>query len=450
MDTVELLLFVCGISGIAYLAAAVLAVRRFLSATVAVPSVAPPAATILKPLHGEDAGLYGNLRSFCEQDYPAFQIVCGVRDRNDPAAAVVRRVASDVPKADLFLIADPRVFGTNLKVSNLENMLPKARHDVLVIADSDMRVGANYLTDVTAPLADREVGVVTCLYNGRSTGGLWSTLGAMFINHTFLPFAMVGSWVKPADACFGATMALRRDTLDAIGGFSSVHNRLADDYELGMAIRRAGRRIVLSRHIVCNIVSEPSLKALFAHELRWARTIRAIAPIGYAASVVTHPLVVAWLATALSGFDDEFLIAAGIITACRLAFARWTEKVLGVEPSPLWLVPARDLLTFAVFVASFLGRSVQWRGNSFRVDGDGHLIPIKDTQRDEDAFPTTAIVRRLRRRRRVALSGAARDPVVLVSDVARPAGSAGAGESTGRCAAGGHRHGRGPVADGRL
>jgi ceramide glucosyltransferase len=332
------------------------------------------AATILKPLHGADVELYRNLRSFCEQDYPAYQVVFGVRDAEDAAIPIVQRLIADLPEQDLALIVDSRVAGTNFKISNLENMLGAAKHDVFVIADSDMHVAADYLAAVTAPLAEPGIGLVTCLYRGRPVGGLWSQLGAMFVNHGFLPSALVGERTRPGDACFGATMALRRDTYDAIGGFAKLRDQLADDYALGAAVRRLGRTIVLSPLLVDTTVAEPGLRAMFRHELRWARTIRLLAPAGYAASVVTHPVALAACGAVLGLFSPPMLAILAAALLCRAVQVRVIDRALRLPATPLWLVPLRDLLSFAVFVASFLGNKVAWRDRTFRIAADGRLV----------------------------------------------------------------------------
>src|SRR5437867_1453214 len=225
--------------------------------------------SLLKPLHGAEPGLYGNLLSFADQDYPIFQLVLGVRDRADTALPVARAMLRHRPQCDGELVIDRRTNGKNLKVANLENMLPSARYDLLVIADSDMRVGGDYLAIVTAPLADPRTGLVTCLYKGAPGVGLWSRLAAMHVNFGFLPSALVGDAIGVGGGCFGATMALRRKVLEEIGGFTRLRNELADDHRLASAVKETGRNIVLSRYIVENRVTEPSLASLWRHELRW-------------------------------------------------------------------------------------------------------------------------------------------------------------------------------------
>jgi ceramide glucosyltransferase len=359
--------------GCLYLLFAAHAVRRFAARPrVAAAGLAP--VTVLKPLYGEDAGLADNLRSFCRQAYPEWQIVCGVQSQSDPAIAIVRAIMAEFPHLAIDLVIEERLRGSNRKVANLQNMLPAARHDVLVIADSDMRVEPDYLAQVTAPLADPANGLVTCLYRGVATEGLWSRLAALHINHGFLPQAVVADAIGVTAGCFGATMALRRQTLDAVGGLAGIQDALADDHALGAAVRHAGRRVVLSSCIVDDIVAEPSFAALLRHELRWARTIRLLSPAGFAGSIVTQPLVfaVAALPTGLpSGVGPAMLLLALV---ARFGMVRLVDRALGVTKTPLWLVVLRDLLSFAVFAASFWSRRVAWRDRMFRVGPKGQLI----------------------------------------------------------------------------
>ncbi len=211
--------------------------------------------------------------------------------RTDSALPVARALIRDRPRCDIELVIDSRAVGSNLKVANLENMLPAARHDWIVMADSHIRVTRDYLGVVTAPLPNPATGVVTCLYKGIPTGGLWSRLLALHINFAFLPSALLGEALGIGGGCFGATIALRRDVLERIGGFSRLRNELADDHRIGAAVRRLGLAIVLSPYLVDNYVAEPSLTSLWQHELRWARTVRLMAPAGFAGSAISHTVV---------------------------------------------------------------------------------------------------------------------------------------------------------------
>ena len=363
--------------GCLYHIGAAFAVRRHLRKAMPTGGTAP--VTVLKPLCGAEPGLYENLLSFCRQDHPCYQVIFGVREADDPAIAVVRRLIADLGRDDVELVIDGTVRGTNYKVSNRGNMLAHARHDVLVLADSDMRVAPHYLAAVTAPLADPANGLVTCLYVGRPRPNLWSRLGAGFINWGFLPSVLVGEALGVDEGCFGATMALRRETLEKVGGFAAFDDHLADDHALGVAVRRLGCKVVLSPYLVDDDLHEPDFAALYAHELRWQRTIRVVAPGGHASSVMTQPLAFALPGLALSaaapapfGWIAIFVLCAALVA--RIFCARTADSSFGLIPCA-WLVPLRDVLTLVVFVHSFLGRRVRWRGHLFRVAADGRLVP---------------------------------------------------------------------------
>jgi ceramide glucosyltransferase len=360
------------IPGWVYLLAEVVAAVSFARRRLPIPPERPP-ISVLKPLHGEEPGLYENLRSFVEQDYPTVQIVLGANNANDGALPVADALIRDIPAAEIALVVGAPVKGSNLKVANLENMLPAARHDILVISDSDMRVDRRYLGAVAAPLHDPSIGLVTCLYKGVSTGGKWSELGALHINFGFLPSALVAAALGIDLGCFGATIALRRDTLCRIGGFVPVRDELADDQRIGEAVRALGLAVVLSRYLVEARVSEPSFAALWRHELRWARTVRTITPAGFVGSVLTHVVAIAALGAVATGFGLTASIFLGISLLLRWTTAGVIAGALGLAANGLWLLPVRDTLSFAVFVASFFGRAVFWRDQFFQVEPSGRM-----------------------------------------------------------------------------
>lgn len=341
---------------------------------------AGPPITILKPLCGLEPDLYENLRSFCDQDYPEFQVLFGVRDADDPALAVARRLVREFPQRDLRVVVDDRLIGSNRKVSNLANMLPAASHELLVIADSDIRVGSDYLSHLAAPLARPEVGLVTCLYRARPDASLWSRLGAMGVNEGFLPSVLVARALGSTAFGFGSTLALRREHLDRIGGFDALAEHLADDYQLGELTRRCGLRTVLSTYLVETLAHEPNAAALLHHELRWARTIRAVRPWGHLFSVVTHALPMSLFAVALAGGAAWSVALPFLALGGRLVlhYAACTGLRLSWRGDP-WLVPIRDLLSFAVWAVSFLGRSVRWRRGEFSVASDGRMRANKES-----------------------------------------------------------------------
>jgi ceramide glucosyltransferase len=361
--------------GCAYLMTATILLRRLERDRASVRPAATPAVTILKPLHGNEPGLLENLGSFCAQDYPGdIQIVCGVQHTGDGAVAVVERLRELNPNRHLDLVVDAKVHGLNRKVSNLVNMAPRIRHEVVVLADSDIRVDAGYLCRVIAALEQPGVGAVSCLYYGVALTGVWARLAALLINAQFLPSVVVALAFGLAHPCFGSTLALRRGALTEIGGFEPFVDCLADDYAMGAALRAQGCNVAIPRFAVAHVCTQTSLRELWRHQLRWARTIRSIDPIGYAGSLVSHPVPWALLAVLLGAGSTALLPAVAVAIAaiaCRMAVLRQAERAYRLPSQPHWLVPACDLLSFAVFAISFLNWEVSWRGHRFRmVAGD--------------------------------------------------------------------------------
>jgi len=361
--------------GCGYLMTATILLRRLERDRAGVRPAATPAVTILKPLHGNEPGLLENLGSFCAQDYPGdIQIVCGVQHTGDGAVAVVERLRELNPDRHLDLVVDAKVRGLNRKVSNLVNMAPRIRHEVVVLADSDIRVDADYLCRVIAALEQPGVGAVSCLYYGVALTGVWARLAALLINAQFLPSVVVALAFGLAHPCFGSTLALRRGALTAIGGFEPFVDCLADDYAMGAALRAQGCNVAIPRFAVAHVCTQTSLRELWRHQLRWARTIRSIDPIGYAGTLVSHPVPWALIAVLLGAGSTALLPAVAVAIAaiaCRMVVLRQVERAYRLPSQPHWLVPACDLLSFAVFAISFLNWEVSWRGHRFRmVAGD--------------------------------------------------------------------------------
>jgi ceramide glucosyltransferase len=359
-----------------YASAAWMLLRRWREAVPQGSSWRPP-VTVLKPLCGAEARLDECLRSLARQSYPDLQIVCGVRDGSDPAIAVIERLRREFPALDLVLVIDPRVHGENLKVSNLINMLPHARHPVLVISDSDVRVGPGYLDAVLAALAPPEIGSVTCLYRGCAGSGLWSRLAALFINDWYFPAILVSQALGDRSFASGATIALRRQTLEAIGGLQVIADHLADDWLLCERVRRLGLSTVLSRFVVQTEVADEGFAAHARRELRWMRTIRTIEPLGYAFMGLSFALPVAVLGVLLA-CASPWALGLGILAlvarvGIHLEQRRRMAAGLGYD---LMLIPLRDGLLLAVWVAGFLGRGVTWRGRRYRVRSGGALSPL--------------------------------------------------------------------------
>jgi ceramide glucosyltransferase len=336
---------------------------------------APP-VTVLKPLHRAEPDLAQRLAALCQQDYTGpVQIVCGARGDLAPATAAVREVNAAFPDA-IELVADQRSHGTNGKVSNLANMLPRASYDTIVLSDSDIVVERDYLRRVVALLAEPDVGAVTCLYYGIGGAGLWSRISALATNTHFLPQAITALGLRLGKPCCGATLALHRSMLDRIGGFAAFADALADDYAIGAAVRAAGYEVKAAPFVVGHRSFEGSLREFMRHEVRIARTIRSIDPLGYAGTVLTHPLPLALLGMLSGGLTAMLLMLAAV--AARVTLCRCVEWRFGLPRQNYWLLPLQDVLVFGVYVASFFGARVHWQGVDFRVAADGTLIEEQD------------------------------------------------------------------------
>ena len=364
------------LAGALYALLAASIVGRFAAAPVPSAGALPP-VTLLKPLHFDSTGLEEDLDSFLAQDYPApIQIVFGVQSAADPAIAVVNHLKARHPDIDIELVIDPRRYGSNAKVCNLINMMERAKHGVLVLSDSDISVPRDYLRRVVGALQQPGVGAVTCPYTGRGGASAWSTLAAMGTSYDFLPNMVFGSWWGVADACLGSTIALNRATLERIGGFEAFSNYLADDYEIGRAIRHRGQRVSVLPLAVTHRCTEETFIDLFHHELRWSRTVRILRPGSHLGTIVTFPFPLALAALALLGTGTGALAVALAALFARFTLKARMEKAFGAASGPYWLLPIRDTLSLAVFIASFFGQKVAWRGTRLKVEPSGAMSQL--------------------------------------------------------------------------
>lgn len=337
-----------------------------------------PTVTLFKPLHGLDFELETNLRSFCTQEYPAYQVIFGVSSADDPAIPIVRDLLASLTDLDAELVIDATINGSNPKVSNLINMDKIAKNDVLIISDSDMRVKPDYIQKIVGGFNTPKVGVVTCLYHGTPAPGFASQLGAMFINQWFAPSALIPATFGKMSNCFGATMAIRRQILTEIGGFEALASNLADDHTMGQRARNLGYDITLANVVVENFVEEKSLKALIHHELRWARTIRSIAPLGFASTFLTDTIPIGLIVSLLMYLADWdlgwALLPTGIAIGARLVLHGSTIGIFSSKnPSDSWIFPIRDLLSFFVRLICYMGKTVSWRSSHLSVGSGGEI-----------------------------------------------------------------------------
>lgn len=352
----------------AYAVLALAARQQWRRRAAAIPQ--PPAGapvSVLKPLAGSEPHLYENLRSFCLQDHPQFQVLFGLHAASDAALAVVTRLAREFPALDIGIVIDERSHGINLKVANLINLLPHARHDWLLLADSDIDAPPDLLRRATAPLADPGVGVVTCLYGGHPVGGLWSRLGSQFIDDWFAAAVCVGRAFGAHRHSFGATLALRREVLVASGGFEALSRHVADDWWLGELSRRAGFRTVLSECEVTTDVIEVRFADLAARELRWLRSIRRIEPLGYAFTFICFTTPVAAAGWLLAGGGAAATALALTALAARLMLRFDGRRPPATQLVGALLVPLRDSLSLLLWALALAGNGVHWRGRPMKI-----------------------------------------------------------------------------------
>src|SRR5215831_4071735 len=328
-----------------------------------------PPVSILKPLCGLDPHAYTSLRSHCMQDYPAFEIIFGVADPVDEILPTVERVRAEFPDVPIKLVHCSQQLGNNLKISNLVQMLPHARHELLLINDSDIEVPDDYLRRVVERLKDRSVGMVTCLYRGIAGGSIGSKLEALGISSDFVPGVLTANRLD-GELRFGlgSTLAFSRTSLDAAGGFSPLADYLADDYQLGYRISKAGLSVELADCIVDHYLPEYSFGEFVQHQLRWARAIRTSRPGGYLGLIFTF--AIPWSLVAITLFPNVTWVWVLLASALILRYAVMLATAVYIfrDSRPFryfWLLPVRDIVALAVWILCYAGRQVVWRGKRF-------------------------------------------------------------------------------------
>ena len=378
-QSVAILTTILAVAGIGYFLAALIAARIFLVARRKPLAAFAPGVSILKSLKGLDPGMIDAFRSHCRQSYAGeYELLFGAASLSDPVVKAVQQLQAEFPTLPIKLIECPQRLGTNGKVSTLIQLVPHARHNFLLINDSDITVSTRYLERVMACFAPQtepfaipaqQVGLVTALYRGRAHHTLASQLEALGIATDFQAGVLLSKWIEGGlHYGLGSTLAIRREALDKIGGLTLLVDHLADDYELGARISAAGYRVVLSAEVVETNIAAYGIRGFLDHQLRWARTVRDARPWGYAGLIFTHGLCWALLNLLASGASPLSLWLLGLSFCLRLALAMTVgAEVLSdrqVLPS-LWLVPLRDLVAMGVWVAGFAGNTIVWRGERF-------------------------------------------------------------------------------------
>jgi len=333
--------------------------------------------SILKPIHGLDREAYENYASFCRQDYPEFEILFGVSDASDPAVAVIEKIIRDFPARPIRLLVGCEPLGASDKVNKLCRMVREARHNIILVSDSDVRVAPDFLRKVAAPFSDPRVGGVTCLYRGLTDGSFAANLEALGNSTDFAPGVLVARLLGGVDFMLGAVMGVTRERLAAIGGFESLADYFSDDYELGNRIAATGSCVELSRETVSIVYPHQTFAEALRHQLRWNLSIRFSRPLGHAGLIFSMGLpwaVLAALAAPRAAVAGGYLAAYLVL---RIAVA-WQVGIAGMCDSlalkNLWLLPVRDAFAFLVWLASFFPQRIHWRGREFFVR-EKRLVP---------------------------------------------------------------------------
>lgn len=381
LNIFESLLLILSLTSVCFYCCAIYAAFAFFKHPHPINTDFHPPITILKPICGLDNNTYENLASFCRQDYPAYQIIFSVRDSQDPAIVVIKQLLNDFPKLDIQLVVCSSIIGPNLKISNLANAAVFAKYEILLLADSDIRVGSDYLQRVVQPLQDDSVGVVTCLYRSLADGWV-ATLEAVGTTCEFHSGVLVAHQLASGiNYAFGSTIVIKKQVLAAIGGFEAIADYLADDFQLGYLPAQAGYKIVLSDYIVEHELNAISVTDAIKHQLRWARCIQVSRPWGYRGLIFTYGVVASLMLLIAAGGSSLAWLGLSIVWVMRLIMS-WVVGVVYLK-DPItkkffWIVPLYDLFRFAIWCWGFVGNTIEWRGQRFKLSKDGKLIPINE------------------------------------------------------------------------
>jgi ceramide glucosyltransferase len=353
-----------------YCGIVLVALRSFLRQAIPPAPEVLPGISILKPLHGLDLGLEDNLRTFFTQDYPDYEILFAARDSNDPAFQVVSKLSREYPNIKSRIIVTGEPPYANAKVWSLDRMTRAAAHDLLVMSDSDIRVGAALLRTIAAEFRDPNVGIATCPYRAVGGPSLWSRLEAAGMNTEFWAGVFTARLLDGVKFSVGPTTAARRGAIAAAGGWDRVKDYLAEDFALGAFAAEQGIGVILSRYIVEHHIGSQDLRSNFAHRLRWARSTRRSRPAGYIGQLFTNPLP---LALILLGLQANWWPAFAIAVAARAVIA-WAVSRRALGSPVAWLIlPAQDILNFLFWIAGFFGNRIQWGGRNYRLLRDGRF-----------------------------------------------------------------------------
>ena len=367
-----------------YLAALLAAVRFFSRGRKKKLSGFLPPVSVLKPVRGVDFASYENFRSFCQQEYPEYEILFCVNDLEDAAVPLIRRLATEFPQRSIRLLSNAPQLGANRKVSNLALLAREAKYQLLVQTDGDVRVGPSFLREMAAPFERPETGVASCFYRGVTEDSLWAEMEALGVATDFSAGVVVADWMEGVSFALGASVATSKAWLARIGGYEALASVLADDYEIGNRTAKAGGQVMVLREVVETMYPAETFRTFWEHQSRWARTVRLCRPLSYVGLLATHglPWAVVGAIALGSAAGAAFFLCAYLWLRLTLA---WTVGVWGLNDKTtrkkLWLVPLRDALHFAVWLGSFFSNRIIWGGIEFRLKPNGEMVPIGPADR---------------------------------------------------------------------
>jgi ceramide glucosyltransferase len=371
-------LLLLALAPLVYYLLAIIAAEKFFRSPVSPPSDFLPPVSILKPIRGLDREAYENFASFCRQDYPQFEILFCVTDKQDPAVPVIEQLIRDFPHCAIHLLVGSEPLGVSDKVNKLCRMVREARHDILIMSDSDVRVESGYLRAVAAPFRDPKVGAVTCLYRGLTDGSFAADLEALGNSTDFAPGVLVAWLFGGVNFALGAAMATTKMHLAKIGGFEALVDHFSDDYELGNRIAARGYRVELSRFPVSVVYPRQTLLDAFRHQLRWNLSIRTSRPAGHLGMVFAQgfPWMVLGLFLVQTELGLTIFLGAYFLLRGDMALSVGARGLRDkLVRTKLWMLPLRDAFAFTVWVASFFPQRIHWRDQQFYVR-DKRLVPI--------------------------------------------------------------------------
>ena len=379
-------LLVCTVIGLlsstVYLFLVLEAARRFRSTRPKAIASSFPRVTVLKPLHGLEPFLERNLESFFVQDYPDFEIVFGARDAADPALKIVESLQRKYSRIKTRVVLSGEPGYPNAKVFALENMTSDAAADYLVITDSDVCVDRNCLREVILPLLDSKNGVVTCLYRGLSAGGFWSRLEALGMSVELPSGVLVANMLEGMKFALGPVMATRKDVLKTIGGIAALGQYCADDYVLGNLAYQSGKNVVLSQHVIGHVAMNTTARASLTHQVRWMRSTRFSRSAGHVGTGLTYAMPFGLLGVVVGVLLHNWQVGLGLFAWASLNRVVQAivvgRLVLGDRESLklCWLYPARDLMGFLIWCASFTGAEIVWRNERYRLVPGGRMVRV--------------------------------------------------------------------------